>query len=276
MWFLLVARARRGSMKYLEVVRGRRGFFRRWWETYRHFAEFGYLLLDRALMLARAGHGYQMECSGLEHLARADREAGDGGIVLLSAHFGNAEIGAPYMRQMGYGRAVHIVMYQTADGTERFHTKHREMLAEMPIISTTDPVAAAAKIMGALKKGGVVAMRADRTLAGKGVAAEFFGKRVLLPAGPFVTAVASGLPVLDFYTCRLGKRRYACRFSEARRYGEAEPGTREERIARAAQDYATHLEKLLNEFPFQWSNFYDYWHEQAPPPPAARSPAEPS
>jgi len=31
---------------------------------------------------------------------------------------------------------------------------------------------------------------------------------------------------------------------------------------RAAQDFASHLESLLREFPFQWSNFYDYWTEQ--------------
>ena len=39
-------------------------------------------------------------------------------------------------------------------------------------------------------------------------------------------------------------------------------GTREERMAAAAQDYANGLGEILLKFPYQWSNFYDYWQIQ--------------
>jgi KDO2-lipid IV(A) lauroyltransferase len=267
-FFLAVGPARRASMRYLDLVRGRRGFFRRRWDTYRHMATYGVLLLDRALMLARPKHGFAVDCQGLVHLTAVSRppEGGgsDAGVILLSAHFGMAEIAAPYMRRMGLRRPINIVMYQDPqDGTEQFHTRHRRELSDMTIISTTDPLAAGVKIIRALRGGEVVAMRADRTLNGKGVAVTLLGRRVELPAGPFVAAALSGAAVLQVYTCRVGHRWYRCTISAARRYGDGAGGSRDERVARAAQDFATHLEGVLRQFPDQWSNFYDLWAAQA-------------
>ena len=190
-------------------------------------------------------------------------------MLLLSAHFGNAEIAAPYMRRMGLTRPIHIVMYQDArQGTEKFHANHRRMLDDVHIISTTNPLSAGVKIMAALKRGEVVAMRADRTLNSRGIPATFLGQHIDVPTGPFLAAVLSGVPIVHIYTCRLGFRRYLCRISPVHRYGDDQPGTatgaltRNERLARAAQDYTDYLEKILREFPYQWSNFYDYFHEQ--------------
>jgi predicted LPLAT superfamily acyltransferase len=268
-FLLFVPRARRGSIAYLDRIHApqKRWLPRRLWDTYRHLVEFGYLLIDRALMLARPRHGFRIQCAGLQNMAAASAADGPStppGVILLSAHFGNAEIGIPYLPQMGYCRPIHIVMYHEPDDAhERFHTRHRRLLADMDIISTTDPVVAGLGIMAALKQGDTVAMRADRTLAGKGLAVTLLGHAVVLPAGPFLAAVLSGAPVLYVYTCRLGYRRYACRFSAVHRYQESPEEPRAALLARAAQDFTSHLESLLREFPFQWSNFYDYWTEQA-------------
>lgn len=285
-FYLFAPAGRRASMRYLDLLAAprRRGRLTRLWQTYRHMVEFGFLLLDRALMLARAGHGYQISAQGLTDLraATAPENTSNGqppGAILLSAHFGNAEIAAPYMKKMGLARPVHLVMYlDSRHGTERFHARHRRRLADMSIISTTDPLAAGAKIMAALRKGDIVAMRADRTLAGKGLPVNFLGQPVELPAGPFLASVLSGAPVVYIYTCRLGYRRYSCRISSVHRYGPDQPGSRDQRMGAAAQDFATHLESMLREFPYQWSNFYDYWNQQhgaAPAPSGAGHDAQP-
>ncbi len=39
---------------------------------------------------------------------------------------------------------------------------------------------------------------------------------------------------------------------------------RDQRIAHAAQEFATHLETILRRYPYQWSNFYDLWQVQSP------------
>jgi predicted LPLAT superfamily acyltransferase len=263
-YFLLFCpRARRASGRYMALVAGGRlGVIVRSWRVYRHMVAYGFLLLDRALMLARAGHGFAIDCEGLLHLTRAPTSEEEG-VIVLSAHFGMAEISAPYMRKVGMRRGLNIVMYQdTKDGTERFHTQYRKLLEGTNVISTTDPLAAGMKIISALKRGEMVAMRADRTMSGKGVAVTLLGERLVLPAGPFMAAVLSGAPVVYIDTVRMGYRRYRCAIASGGRYGEDEGGTREERIERAAQDFAAHLEGMLRRYPRQWGNFYDLWAVQ--------------
>ncbi len=260
---LLRPGARRASMRFLDRLRPGRSSIRRWWETYRHMVEFGFLLLDRALILKRASHGFTVSCDGLENLTRP--AALSGGVVMLSAHFGNAEISMPYMGKMGLEHRIHIVMYQREeDATERFHLKNRHQMAKMAVISTTNPLAAGVKIIGALRKGDLVAIRADRVMQGKRLRAALLGEEVELPAGPFVAAALSGSPVVSVYTCRLGYRKYACMISPMRHYGEDQPGTRDARIERAARDYAENLDMVIRKYPYQWGNFYDVWEvEQA-------------
>jgi KDO2-lipid IV(A) lauroyltransferase len=240
---------------------------RRWWDTYRHLVTYGYLLLDRAVMLSGPGHGYEIVREGMEQLHAAAEAAREEGLVVLTAHFGNAEAAMPLLAgKMGKvlrERAIHVVMWQDlGDATERFHARTRRMMEGMEVISTTDPLRAGVKIMGALRAGGVVGMRADRRLGGKTVVVELLGEKVALPAGPFVAAALTGAPVVSVYTCRLGYRRYACLIGVGggwRRYGEECGGSREERVERAARDYARGLEEMIRKYPLQWGNFYDVW-----------------
>jgi phosphatidylinositol dimannoside acyltransferase len=219
---------------------------------------FGLLLLDRAVMLATAGHGFSMCAEGLPHLTKLF--VAEEGVIMMTGHFGNAEVAAPYMGRMGVTRPVHLVMYREAgDATEAFHTRHRRLLANVRIISTTDPLTAGVKMMRALREGGLVALRADRAMEGKRVRGELLGGAVDLPAGPFVAAALSGAPVVHVYTCRLGYRRYICRISPAYRYGADQEGGRDERMARAAGDFTRHLEEVMRAYPLQWGNFYDVW-----------------
>lgn len=272
-YFLLVSgKARRASMAYLQRVHGRRGWLRRWWDTYRHLVVYGYLLLDRAVMLSAEGHGFSIVREGVEHMHAA--AAGEAGLIVLSAHFGIAEAAIPYMaKKMGNmlrSRPIHVVMYQDlSEATERFHSEKRRLLEGMHIISSTDPLSAGVKIIAALRAGGLVAMRADRRLAGKTVRVHLLGAPVELPAGPFLAAALTGVPVVPVYTCRRGYRTYAVVIGTHQRYGDDTPGTRDERVQRAAEDYARGLEAMIRAYPLQWGNFYDLWEEASLNSPAA-------
>lgn len=260
-FYFFVGKARRGSLKYLDRISPGRGWAKRQWQTYRHLVTFGYLLLDRAVMLMNSKHGFAISCDGLEHLTKVS--ASGGGLLVLTAHFGNAEIAAPYFSKLGFTHKVHIVMYMdTKDGTEKFHARHRKLLDKIEIISTTDPLSAGVRIIRAIKEGGVVAMRADRTMSGKMVSATLLGGRISLPAGPFVSGAICGAPMVSIYTCRIGYRRYHCIVRPMKRCGDEAGGTRDERMNAAAQEYADGLEQVLRKYPYQWSNFYDYWQVQ--------------
>jgi predicted LPLAT superfamily acyltransferase len=217
-------------------------------------------------MLAWGYRGFTVTATGLSHFEAAARQPS--GILLLTAHFGIVEATVPLMRGYGIDRPVNMVMYRdAADHTERFHSRHRRLLAGIRIISTTLPLLAGPKIVAALRRGEWVAVRADRTLRGRSVAATLLELPVQLPSGPFTTAVLCDAPVLSVYTVRLGYRRYECILSPVRMYnamGDAEGGGgRAAAIAGAAQDFAADLEILMRRYPLQWANFYDYWTVQS-------------
>jgi len=255
-FFVFVPRARRASIAYLDRLGPNRSLRCRLWDTYRHMLTFGQLLLDRAVLLATDAHGFAFTSDGLENIQHSSTPPT--GLLLLTAHFGNAEAAAPFLRQRGLSAPINIVMYQNAaDSTEKFHARHRTRLAGIAIISTINPLAAGIKIMAALSRNEVVALRADRAMAGKTVAVQFLGQTAHLPAGPFVAAALSGAPVLSVYTVRTGYKQYRCIARPPRTY--AAGGERNATLRRAAQDFANDLETLVRQYPLQWSNFYDFW-----------------
>ncbi len=248
--------ARRASGHYLNRALGKRTGIAQAFRTYRHMYCFGQLLLDRALLLASPAHHFDLTLDGKQYLL--DAIALQRGLILVTAHFGIAEAGMPRMAPLGV--PVHMVMYQPpGDSTERFHARYRKLLADVNVITTTHPLDASLKIMAALRRGEIVSMRADRVMSGKTVPAMLLGGKIELPAGPLTAAVLSGAPVLSVYTVRLGYKSYRCTI---RRLGEYGGGSKDEMLAKAAQDYAQNLEQVVRTHPLQWSNFYDYWREE--------------
>jgi predicted LPLAT superfamily acyltransferase len=224
-------------------------------DPYRHMVMFGYLLLDRAVMLAGGADRFAVEVQGAEHYHVA-RAAGRG-MLLLTAHFGCAEVTAPALADLPGAPPVNVVMYQDLQAaTEMFHVEHRHAFAGVRLISTSDAMDAGLKVMAALKRGETVALRADRALDSRTIETTLLGGPVHLPAGPFVAAVLSGAPVIQVHTVRLGYRRYRVILSPPKTYSGA---ARSELLADAARDFASTLEPLLAAYPLQWGNFHDVW-----------------
>jgi lauroyl/myristoyl acyltransferase len=77
----------------------------------------------------------------------------------------------------------------------------RELLG-MEVLSHRDP-AAVAELVGAIRRGRVVCLLADRDLEGRGVPVRWRGQRVTMPAGPAMVARRSGaalVPAICQYT----------------------------------------------------------------------------
>src|SRR5207249_7575355 len=108
-------------------------------------------------------------------------------------------------------------------------------------------------LMGALRRGEMVAMQGDRGLGNRGdVAMPFFGAPAPFPLGPFVLARAAGVPVVPSF----------CVFEPDRRYTivVGEPITvKEGAEVEALGAWVTALEAAVRAHPEQWFNFFDAW-----------------
>ncbi|MCZ7526161.1 MAG: hypothetical protein M5U14_07155 [Acidimicrobiia bacterium] len=128
---------------------------------------------------------------------------------------------------------------------------------------------AAADVLGALKRGRVVALLCDRDLTGDGVDVEFFGERTTLPAGPATLALRTGAPLVPaavYFAPRGGHRAVVCPPVPAERLGRLRDD-----VARVTQDLAGRFEELIRAAPEQWHLFQPNWPSDRLPPGGHRS-----
>ena len=184
---------------------------------------------------------------GDEHLHAA---LADGrGLVLLTAHLGNWELGGRLLAAR-LGRPTHVVVAAEADpGVERFL---RGGPAPVHFVRRGDPTAMV-RLVGALRRGEIVALQGDRALGTRGDAyVEFFGAPAPFPLGPFVLGRAAKVPVLPAFCLLDDDRRYVVVTAPPIRV--AADGD-----LPALARWVGVLEGMVRRAPEQWFNFYDVW-----------------
>ena len=262
-WFWLTdRRARRASRGFLSCVLRDRPRPVSWRDTLYHMNLYGKMLLDRSVSLADSRGRFKVSSATGDAWRRdLPREKG---ILLLTAHFGAAEMSAPMLKHIGQGRKAHFVVYRDMrDTTEHFHRDQWKSLADIDWINSTDPISAGIRVMKALKNADLVAIRADRPMQGRAIVADFFGRPMQLPAGPFMAALLSGASVITAFTVRTGYRAYQMHASMPRKYDLASGPGRDQLLKQAVKDYVADLERIVRLYPYQWGNFYDVWRTTA-------------
>jgi predicted LPLAT superfamily acyltransferase len=109
----------------------------------------------------------------------------------------------------------------------------------------------------ALQEGEIVSMPADRLIGSqKTVTVSLLGAEALLPLGPFSVATMRGLDVLAVNVMKDSWPSYKI-FVTPLVYDKQ--AARKEQIRQLADGYAAELERMLQQYPTQWYNFFDFW-----------------
>ena len=215
-------------------------------EVFRHFAICFADLISTNRLEARPER-LLTRVEGDEHLLRV---LADGrGLVLVTAHLGNWELGGRLIAAR-LRRPTHVVVAAEADpGVERFLRG-----GESPIrfVRRGDP-RAMVPLVGALRRGEVVALQGDRALGTRGdVTVDFFGAPAAFPLGPFVLARAAGVPLVPAFCLLDADHRYTVVVEESIRVAAGEE-------IEALGRWARVLEAAVRRAPEQWFNFFDVW-----------------
>ena len=184
---------------------------------------------------------------GDEHLRAADAEGR--GLVLLTAHLGNWELGGRLLASR-LERPTHVVVAAEADpGVERFL---RGGPSPVRYVRRADPMAAL-PLVAALRRHEIVALQGDRALGTRGDAlVDFFGAPAPFPLGPFVLARAAGAPVVPAFCVLDSRLRYTVVMAEPIRVAAGDEPA-------ALLAWVRVLEAMVRRAPEQWFNFFDVW-----------------
>jgi predicted LPLAT superfamily acyltransferase len=112
-----------------------------------------------------------------------------------------------------------------------------------------------------LDQGYLVGMLADRTPADDALfPVSFLGATASLPLGPFRMAALLRRKVFFMTGLYLGENRYRIHFDLLADFANIAHGQRSAAIEAAITRYAELLEHYCRAAPYNWFNFFDFWH----------------
>ena len=221
---------------------------------YRHFAYYWVDLFRFAQLPPEEGRRHVASVEGMERVEGALDEGR--GVILLTAHLGNWEMGSVLLGQDDWPVSVVYVRDKFAEAeTFRSRLRTEGRVDEIPL--DVGSGWGSLPVLRALRENRIVAMQGDRDFDEQGVPAEFFGRRVRFPRGPFIVSLLTGAPILPTFLTYTPDRCFRARFLPAIR--PVRTGDREADLRRAVDAWARVLEEVVAACPDQWYTFYDYW-----------------
>ncbi len=267
-YFFLTDRARRSnSRNYFDHLysseKGRNalGHEPSWWDTYKHFLEFGRCTFDRFALWLGYRDRYTIERKGAD-VFYSSLES-DQGAILLSFHVGNFDL----MRYLAVERdvTVNVIAYWDNSPNVNRLLEQIEPSTYLNIIEV-DPSEPASmlELQKCINRGEFIAILGDRKSVGassRTVPVSFLGEQTRLPKGPYILSHVLDCPLLLTYTIRTGPDTYRIHVKRFAKRIELDRNNREEQIQHHAQKYARILEEVCYHVPYQWFNFFDFWNE---------------
>jgi lauroyl/myristoyl acyltransferase len=257
LFFLTIFNIRRAIGGNLAVVLGPCGWLERQRRIFRTMHAFAWCLTERYEHLA-TDRAFDVVPENREHWESA---AARGGVVMVTAHMGNYEVGSMFPASKD-DRHVHLVREKEVDPRAQEFVKNAVAAVEGSnygmLFQSDDPLQGM-QLLEALRRGEVVAMQVDRPRAGgKSIPATLFGHPFPLPAGPFGLARTAGVQMVPAFAIREGRRKYRAFF----RPPITVPRTadRAADLAEAARRAAADIEWAVRRAPYQWFVFRKLWN----------------
>jgi predicted LPLAT superfamily acyltransferase len=254
-YFLLLARgSRSASRDYLARVLERPV---RLSDLYRHIFSFAATIHDRVYLLNNRFDMFDIEVSG--DVMVTELLADGRGLFLIGAHMGSFEV----MRALGRQHAGLNVAMAMYEGNAQ---KLNQMLNAISPMAQQDVIGlgqvdSMLKISACLDRGTAVGMLADRRFGGDVMRTmSFLGGEADLPLGPFRMAAVLRRPVVFMTGLYLGGNRYRIHFEPLADFSDLQAGERQQAIGQAMERYVGLLEKHCRQAPYNWFNFFRFWH----------------
>lgn len=255
---------RRASRAWLARIKAPR---QGWLGVLMHIYTFAITIVDRVLLLAGREDQLDIQAEGVEDLVATLRQGQ--GCLLLGSHLGSFEAIRVFSRQAPPECSELKVVMDRAQNS--LITRMLEEISpdiRNTVIDARQPgpqiILQASEVLSA---GGMVAMLADRIYRSEAaLEVPFAGGTARFPVAPLAFAATLEAPVFLVFGLYAGRGRYRLVFERLER-----PGPRpDNRLARRDQlnqwvaAYAQRLEHYARLYPYNWFNFYDFWHSDRP------------
>ncbi|MFA7115309.1 MAG: lysophospholipid acyltransferase family protein [Candidatus Omnitrophota bacterium] len=213
------------------------------------FVNFGYYLVDflRYSKFNKSFIDRFVTIEGLNNLEQASK-AGRG-VVFLSAHLGNYELGGAVCASLGHSFSA-VALPHKNKGVNDFFNNQRAMVG-IDIIPTGMAVK---RCYSLLRQGGMLGLVGDRVFIGDGIEVDILNRKCLLPKGPAVFSVKTLAPIVPSFFVRENKYFYKLIFEKP-----IYPCNDNKEYKYILDEYAEVLGTYIKQYPQQWYIFQKHW-----------------
>lgn len=220
--------------------------------VYQSYFTFGRIQLDRVAITAGMEEKFSFEFDGKEHIDILLEQKKGG--ILLTAHIGNFNLAKYFFEKQHSNAVVNLVVTDFEHQQIKNYLESVTGKSRVKMIVQQEDLSHVFLMNEALKRNELLVFAADRYLKdAKTYSADFMGKEVRFPQGPFRLATRNEIPVLFVHLMR--ERNFHYHFY-ARPYKPEKNSAKE-----LLNAYLQNLEQMLRKYPDQWYNYYDYWKD---------------
>lgn len=213
---------------------------------------FGQTLVDKIAVLSGQGKELTFAHEGVEHIEQLVKD-GKGGI-LVSAHLGNWETAGHLLKRVN--AKINIVMYDGEGEQMKAYMEQYDSKRSFNIIYIKEDQSHIYEMSAALNRNELICLHADRYRPGnRTMQHNFLGEEAFFPAGPFILASKLKAPVCFVFAFKETNFHYHFYAFKSEIYeGRGTTG-----MERMLDDYTALVEKMLQQYPEQWFNYFDFW-----------------
>lgn len=256
-FFVCLRKIRAAIASNLEAVLGPCGWWERQRRIFRTMWSFGWCLNERYERLT-TDRSFRVETEAIETWNEVARPGQ--GLVLVTAHLGNFEVGSMLPAQL-QGRRVHLVREPEADAKAQAFLQNvlaGFTQAQYTMHFQSDDPLQGMELLDALWRGEIVAVQGDRPRAGgRSIDATLFGRPFPLPPRPAALARTADAPLLPVFVFREGRRRYRVVFRPPIRAPRTDDRAAD--LTATMRRVAAEIEWAIRRAPHQWFCFRRLW-----------------
>lgn len=218
---------------------------------YKSYYVFGQTIIDKIAISSGLSHKFNYEFDGEELIIDALKEKKGG--ILISAHVGNFEIAEHFFGKLSEDMNISLLTTQLEHSAIKEYLDGVTKKSKINFIYIKDDLSHIFEINAALENNHLICMTGDRYVEGtKFIDQELLGKKAKFPQGPFLLASRLKVPVLFVYVMKENKKHYHL-YSR-----QSQSKYKEEKVI--LKEYAENVQWMLNKYPLQWFNYFDFWH----------------
>ncbi len=194
------------------------------------------------------------EWRGFEHFEKA-RALGNG-IVLVTAHLGNWELGGTLLALRGLPMTV-ITLEEPSSELTRWRDEMRQRLGIKTITVGPGHEFAFVEMIQVLRRNEILAMLVDRPYAGTGSTVRFCERETEFSSAPALLWQHTGAAVVPAFVLQESGGRYIS-FADAP-LDFQRGAIPQEALIENTQRLTTHFETIIRKHPEQWFNYVPIW-----------------